>query len=208
MASTEISVVVPAYNEETLIQSTLDGLRAYLLTRPEPFEIVVVDDGSRDQTVALVNEWKKSNDTTLKLVANPANRGKGFSVRRGVQESCGRFIIFMDADLPYELGAIDDFLKALRNGHELAVGFACPAVFQCPRRFQYSISGGPDLFVAGTGGPGYRAGGYTVRLQGVQRRGCKGNFSPGDHRWFRIRCRDDLHRPQAATTASSRWRCR
>jgi dolichyl-phosphate beta-glucosyltransferase len=122
MASTEISVVVPAYNEETLIQSTLDGLRAYLLTRPEPFEIVVVDDGSRDQTVALVNEWKKSNDTTLKLVANPANRGKGFSVRRGVQESCGRFIIFMDADLPYELGAIDDFLKALRSGHDLAVG--------------------------------------------------------------------------------------
>jgi dolichyl-phosphate beta-glucosyltransferase len=58
----------------------------------------------------------------LKLVANPANRGKGFSVRRGVQESCGRFIIFMDADLPYELGAIDDFLKALRDGHDLAVG--------------------------------------------------------------------------------------
>jgi dolichyl-phosphate beta-glucosyltransferase len=122
MASTEISVVVPAYNEETLIQSTLDGLRSYFLTRPESFEIVVVDDGSRDQTVALVNEWKKSNDIILKLVTNRANRGKGFSVRRGVQESCGRFIIFMDADLPYELGAIDDFLKALRNGHDMAVG--------------------------------------------------------------------------------------
>jgi dolichyl-phosphate beta-glucosyltransferase len=122
MESTEISVVVPAYNEEALIQSTLDGLRSYLQTRPEPFEIVVVDDGSQDGTVALVNAWQKSNNAIAKLVTNPTNKGKGFSVRRGVQESCGRFIIFMDADLPYELGAIDDFLNALRNGHDLAVG--------------------------------------------------------------------------------------
>jgi dolichyl-phosphate beta-glucosyltransferase len=122
VAAAEISVVVPAYNEEALIQSTLDGLRSYLLTRPEAFEIVVVDDGSQDRTVALVEEWQKSNRAALKLVVNPSNRGKGFSVRRGVQESCGRFIIFMDADLPYELGAIDEFLKALREGHDLAVG--------------------------------------------------------------------------------------
>jgi dolichyl-phosphate beta-glucosyltransferase len=122
MAVTEISVVVPAYNEETLIQSTLEGLRSYLLTRPESFEIVVVDDGSQDRTVTLVEEWQKSNPALLKLVSNPGNMGKGFSVRRGVQESCGRFIVFMDADLPYELGAIEDFLKALQSGHDLAVG--------------------------------------------------------------------------------------
>jgi dolichyl-phosphate beta-glucosyltransferase len=122
MAVTEVSVIVPAYNEEALIQSTLEGLRSYLMTRPESFEIVVVDDGSRDRTVALVEEWQSSNNVILKLVPNPSNRGKGFSVRRGVQESCGRFIVFMDADLPYELGAIEDFLNALRNGHDLAVG--------------------------------------------------------------------------------------
>jgi glycosyltransferase involved in cell wall biosynthesis len=122
MAATEISVVVPAYNEEALIQSTLDGLRSYLLTRPESFEIVVVDDGSQDRTVALIEEWKKSNHVVLKLLVNPTNRGKGYSVRQGVQESCGYFVIFMDADLPYELGAIDDFLSALRDGHDLAVG--------------------------------------------------------------------------------------
>lgn len=122
MVPTEISVVVPAYNEEALIQSTLDGLRSYLLTRPESFEIVVVDDGSQDRTVELVKEWQISNNGILKLVINPANRGKGFSVRRGVQESCGRFIVFMDADLPYELAAIEDFLRALRDDHDLAVG--------------------------------------------------------------------------------------
>ncbi len=122
MAAAEISVVVPAYNEEALIQTTLEGLCSYLRTRPESFEVVVVNDGSRDKTVALIQEWQKSNPALLKLVSNPANKGKGFSVRRGVQESCGRFIIFMDADLPYELDAIDDFLQALRNGHDLAVG--------------------------------------------------------------------------------------
>jgi len=126
MTATEISVVVPAYNEEALIQSTLEGLRSYLMNRPESFEIVVVDDGSQDKTIALIEEWQKSNPVPVKLVRNPTNKGKGFSVRRGVQESCGRFIIFMDADLPYELHAIDDFLKALRNGHDLAVGSRHP----------------------------------------------------------------------------------
>jgi dolichyl-phosphate beta-glucosyltransferase len=122
MTAAEISIVVPAYNEEALIQSTLDGLRSYLLTRPERFEIVVVDDGSQDRTVALIKEWRNSNDVLVKLLLNQTNRGKGFSVRCGVQESCGQFIVFMDADLPYELHAIEDFLQALRDGHDLAVG--------------------------------------------------------------------------------------
>jgi dolichyl-phosphate beta-glucosyltransferase len=105
-----------------LIQSTLEGLRSYLSSRPESFEIIVVDDGSQDNTVALIEEWRGTHDVFLKLLVNPANRGKGFSVRRGVQESCGRYVIFTDADLPYELQAIDDFLQALRNGNDLAVG--------------------------------------------------------------------------------------
>jgi dolichyl-phosphate beta-glucosyltransferase len=113
---------VPAYNEEALIQMTLDGLRSYLSARPDAFEIIVVDDGSRDRTVAVVEDWRRSKDVRLKLLVNPSNRGKGFSVRRGVLESCGRYIIFMDADLPYELDAIDDFLSALRSGHDLAFG--------------------------------------------------------------------------------------
>ena len=122
MAVPEISMIVPAYNEAALIQYTLEGLRSYLLTRPESFEIVVVDDGSRDNTVALIEAWQSSSQVRLKLLVNPANRGKGYSVRRGVQESCGRYVIFIDADLPYELHAIEDFLNALKSGHDLAVG--------------------------------------------------------------------------------------
>jgi dolichyl-phosphate beta-glucosyltransferase len=122
MTSLDLSIIVPAYNEETLIVSTLDSLRSYISARPERCEIIVVDDGSKDKTPDLIQEWQKHSDTVLRLLVNQKNMGKGFSIRRGVLESHGRYVIFIDADLPYELHAIDDFLKALKNGFDLAVG--------------------------------------------------------------------------------------
>ncbi len=122
MKVTHLSVIVPAYNEEQLIRATLDGLYSFLSARSETFEIVVVDDGSQDRTVAAVKDWQKSSDVRLKLLVNESNRGKGFSVRRGMLESCGQYMIFIDADLPYELDAIDAFLSALQSGHDLALG--------------------------------------------------------------------------------------
>ncbi len=122
MTSPAISIIIPAYNEEALIASTLDGLQTYLSTRPERYEIIVVDDGSQDRTIDRVRQWQECNRVELRLLANQQNRGKGFSVRRGVLESRGQFIIFTDADLPYELQAIDGFLKTLQNGCDLAIG--------------------------------------------------------------------------------------
>jgi dolichyl-phosphate beta-glucosyltransferase len=122
MTSPELSIIIPAYNEEALIVSTLDGLGAYLSARPETYEIIVVDDGSQDKTPDCIREWKERNHVDLHLLSNVTNMGKGFSIRRGVLESRGRFIIFIDADLPYELAAINDFLTALRNGYDLAIG--------------------------------------------------------------------------------------
>ena len=122
MTSPEFSVIIPAYNEETLIVSTLECLQAYLAARPEEYEIIVVDDGSQDQTVPSVQAWQKSNHPEVHLLVNPQNMGKGFSIQRGVRESRGKIIIFTDADLPYELDAIDGFLQALRGGCDLAVG--------------------------------------------------------------------------------------
>jgi dolichyl-phosphate beta-glucosyltransferase len=122
MTSPELSIIIPAYNEETLIVSTLDGIRTYLSTHPEQYQIVVVDDGSQDRTAACIQDWQKANPVDLHLVINEKNMGKGFSIRRGVMESQGTYIIFIDADLPYELDAIEGFLKALRSGCDLAVG--------------------------------------------------------------------------------------
>ncbi len=122
MTSPDLSIIIPAYNEEVLIASTLDGLQTYLSTRPERYEIIVVDDGSQDKTIEVVRGWQACNQAELRLLANEQNRGKGFSIKRGVSESRGRFIIFTDADLPYELQAIDGFLKTLQNGCDLAIG--------------------------------------------------------------------------------------
>ena len=121
MTSPELTVIIPAYNEEALILSTLDCLQNYLSARPESYEIIVIDDGSQDKTVELVRQFQKAN-TRIHLLINPQNRGKGFSIQRGVAESRGQFIIFTDADLPYQLDAMEGFLKALRNNSDLAVG--------------------------------------------------------------------------------------
>ena len=121
MTSPDLSVIIPAYNEEALIVSTLDCLHSYLSRRPESFEILVVDDGSRDQTVDVVQQLQVNTDQ-VRLLVNPQNRGKGFSIQRGVLESRGQIIIFTDADLPYELDAIEGFLQALHNGCDLAIG--------------------------------------------------------------------------------------
>ena len=122
MTPPELSILIPAYNEEALIVSTLDCLQAYLLARPEPYEIIVVDDGSQDKTTQVVQEWQKNHLGSVRLLINERNIGKGFSIQRGALESRGQLIIFTDADLPYELAAIDEFLKALRNGCDLAIG--------------------------------------------------------------------------------------
>src|SRR5215510_568825 len=121
MTSPELSIIIPAYNEEALIVSTLDGLKTYLSGRSEEYEIIVVDDGSQDKTTLCIKDWKEINQVNLHLFINEQNMGKGFSIQRGVMESRGSFVIFIDADLPYELYAIDEFLKALRNGYDLAI---------------------------------------------------------------------------------------
>jgi dolichyl-phosphate beta-glucosyltransferase len=118
----DLSILIPAYNEESLIVNTLESLRSYMNARSEPYEMIVVDDGSQDDTVACIQEWQKKSGASLHLLSNPKNMGKGFSIRRGVMESRGRYVIFIDADLPYELDAIDDFLNALKKGFDLSVG--------------------------------------------------------------------------------------
>lgn len=122
MSTPELSIIVPAYNEEDLIVSTLDGLHDFFASRNEVYEIIVVDDGSCDQTVALVEGWHGRVSANVQILANEQNMGKGFSVQRGVEASRGQYLIFIDADLPYELNAIDEFLYALHHGSDLAIG--------------------------------------------------------------------------------------
>jgi dolichyl-phosphate beta-glucosyltransferase len=117
----ELSLIIPAYNEQDLIISTLEVLVQFLETRIPQFEILVVDDGSRDNTTQIVQQYSLGQPR-VRLLAQPANLGKGRAIQRGVFESKGKYIIFMDADLPYSLDAIGSILAALAGEYDLAIG--------------------------------------------------------------------------------------
>lgn len=117
----ELSLIVPAYNEQHLIADHLALLVQYLQNRVAGFEILMVDDGSTDQTVRVVRQVCETLPQ-VRLLEQVHNQGKGRAIQRGVQESRGEFILFMDADLPYELEAVEAFMAALRAGADLAIG--------------------------------------------------------------------------------------
>ena len=99
-APPDLSIIIPSYNEELRLPATLERIASYLQTRGREAEILVVDDGSKDRTAAVAESFR-SKITSLRVVSNGVNRGKGFSVRHGMQEARGRIALFTDADLPH-----------------------------------------------------------------------------------------------------------
>jgi glycosyltransferase involved in cell wall biosynthesis len=116
----ELSIVIPAYNEERRLPQTLARIRDYIATRRIDAEILVVDDGSRDATARVVEEWH-AQIPFLQLVSNGRNRGKGYSVRHGMLEARGRVALFTDADLSAPIEETERLLAALGSA-EVAFG--------------------------------------------------------------------------------------
>ncbi len=122
MSEPFLSIVVPAYNEAQRIGSTLERIREYVQSKSFATELIVVDDGSTDATPQLIME-AASRFPALRALRNNPNRGKGFSVRRGVLEARGKFILFTDADLSAPIEEADKLLRALEtSGADAAVG--------------------------------------------------------------------------------------
>jgi len=120
----DLSIVIPAYNEENRLGRTLGRIRDYLSgleIPPEKFEILVVDDGSKDGTARVVAEWTKSMPS-LRLVSNGENRGKGYSVRHGMLEARGRISLFTDADLSSPIEELEKLLTTIAAGNDVAIG--------------------------------------------------------------------------------------
>ncbi|WP_030561396.1 dolichyl-phosphate beta-glucosyltransferase [Streptomyces aureocirculatus] len=125
--SVDLSVVIPAYNEEGRLAPTLDAIRAYLdhpggPTAESPrWELIVVDDGSTDRTADIAAE-AAARDPRVQLIRGGRNRGKGHALRRGVLASYGRRVLVTDADLAAPIEELPALEKALADGNAAAVG--------------------------------------------------------------------------------------
>ena len=119
--SCDISIVIPAYNEESRLSPTLDRVLNFVRQRAWDAEVIVVDDGSRDRTTDIVRDYAQS-DGIVRLIQNPGNRGKGYSVRSGVLNARGKIVLFSDADLSSPIEEAPKLLEALENGADIAIG--------------------------------------------------------------------------------------
>ncbi len=128
----ELSIVIPAYNEEGRLGRAISRIRDYFAGRRVPpgvapeigldqLEILIVDDGAKDGTARIAEEWAREIPG-LRLVSNQENRGKGYSVRHGMLEACGRLALFTDADLSSPIEEIEKLLAAIAAGYDIAIG--------------------------------------------------------------------------------------
>ena len=118
---TSLSIIVPAYNEEHRIEPTLDSLGSFAATRADTTEVIVVDDGSTDDTVAVVNASRCPN---LAVITTDRNRGKGHAVRVGMLAASGERRLFMDADSSTTIAEFDRLNAELDRVGGSGVAFA------------------------------------------------------------------------------------
>src|SRR5216683_4435960 len=119
-SSPDLSIIIPSYNEESRLPATLERIAAYLSASGREAEVLVVDDGSKDGT-ATVAESFRNKIPALRVVSNGANRGKGYSVRHGMQEARGKIALFTDADLSAPIEEAGKLIEALEN-YDVAIG--------------------------------------------------------------------------------------
>jgi glycosyltransferase involved in cell wall biosynthesis len=114
-----LSIVIPAYNEETRIGRSLDEILQFLSSAPYSAEVIVVDDGSKDKTAEVVNarvaDYRKAGHD-LRVSTNNPNRGKGYSVRRGISEASGDVVLFTDADLSSPISEAPKLIEPIIEG--------------------------------------------------------------------------------------------
>ncbi len=117
----QYSIVIPAYNEAARIGATLRAVVACIRQRGWRAEVVVVDDGSRDQTAAIVRAFA-AQAPEVRMLQNPGNRGKGYSVRNGILHSFGEIVMFTDADLSAPIEEAEGLFAAIAGGADIAIG--------------------------------------------------------------------------------------
>jgi len=113
--SLDISVIIPVYNEEKVIENTILEIKNYLSNNFDTYEIIIVDDKSIDNTLGVLNNIKN-----IKILRNLRNHGKGYTVSKGVKNAKGFLILFMDADNSTSIKELDNFIK-YKNDYDLLI---------------------------------------------------------------------------------------
>ena len=116
-----LSIIIPAYNEEDRIVTTLDKTTAYLARQAYRSEILVVSDGSSDNTGKVVSGYASDRKVRLRFLEYFPNRGKGYAVRYGMCRGAGEVIMFMDADYSVPIEAVKKGLALVGQGHDAAI---------------------------------------------------------------------------------------
>jgi dolichyl-phosphate beta-glucosyltransferase len=116
-----LSVIIPAYNEAKRITVTLSRIESYIKTQGYPYEIIVIDDGSTDNTGDLVRA-RIAHNNLIQLLQNSKNRGKGYSVKRGIIEARGEYLLFSDADLSTPIEEIERLMPWFNQGFDIVIG--------------------------------------------------------------------------------------
>ena len=116
----KLSIVIPAYNERERIVATIGAIASHVSDLGFPWELLIADDGSKDDTVALCEELHLAN---LQVLKTPQNGGKGRAVQRGMLAARGQYVLFADADNSTPIEEVSKLLKKLESdGYEVAVG--------------------------------------------------------------------------------------
>ena len=116
----DISVIVPAYNEQKRIKKTLEAINDYFRDKPMTRQIIVVDDGSKDDTAGIARNLDAGIDN-LTVTSYQPNRGKGYAIKTGVEASRGEYILFTDADNSTPIEEFEKFYPLLKN-NEVVIG--------------------------------------------------------------------------------------
>jgi dolichyl-phosphate beta-glucosyltransferase len=119
-----VSIIIPAYNEEARLPRTLEETAAYFTQRGEPFDLMVVDDGSQDGTAQVVADFAEAHPTlAVQCLQYGGNRGKGYAVRYGMLRAHGDLRLFCDADLATPPGEFEVVLEAMQAaGADIGIG--------------------------------------------------------------------------------------
>lgn len=117
----ELSIVIPAYNEQGRLEGFLDSIEQYYQKSNRTLELILVNDGSKDATLEIMSSFKQKSTIPTQLISDKKNRGKGYAVRKGMLLAQGEWILFSDADGATPISNVDKLLDGIKSGADMAI---------------------------------------------------------------------------------------